>query len=194
MYNKICKQWIQLNIRYPKHCTTSFIIALQSKTINGFETNLRRLGVPNCNQLLCDNRQNLNVDTIELIETTPGARLSQAGEETTHHLHVKQNNNNQWSIETNKAISILSISILYLLLLLLLSKIDNQDSRSRSKIQCHVFHAAYACGNNSGFRCFLKITIFYWYYMLVKFTLFLNLKSYETNEKSNETNITLYCR
>ena len=50
---------------------------------------LRSLCVPDGDQLLSNDRQHLDVDTIELIKAAPGARLRQSGEETTHHLQHK---------------------------------------------------------------------------------------------------------
>lgn len=37
-------------------------------------------------KLLCNDRQHLNVDPIELIKAAPGSGLGQPREETTHHL------------------------------------------------------------------------------------------------------------
>ena len=44
--------------------------------------------VPNGEQLLSDDRQHLDVDTIKLIEATPCTRLSQTREKPTHHLKI----------------------------------------------------------------------------------------------------------
>lgn len=47
-------------------------------------------GVPNGNELLRDDRQNLDVDSIKLIEAAPGPRLCQTAEEAPHHLKPRQ--------------------------------------------------------------------------------------------------------
>jgi len=49
---------------------------------------LSGLGVADGDKLLCYDRQHLDVNTVELIEAAPGARLSQSGEEPTHHLRT----------------------------------------------------------------------------------------------------------
>lgn len=44
------------------------------------------LSVTYGDELLSDHRQHLNVDSVELVKTAPGARLSQSAEEAAHHL------------------------------------------------------------------------------------------------------------
>lgn len=51
-------------------------------------------GIPNGNELLCDDRQNFYVDSIKFIKAAPGPWLSQTAEEAPHHLKAKQCHSN----------------------------------------------------------------------------------------------------
>lgn len=48
-------------------------------------------GLHDGEELLCNDRQHLNVDAIELIKAAPSSGLSQPREETTHHLTFENN-------------------------------------------------------------------------------------------------------
>jgi hypothetical protein len=50
-------------------------------------------GVYDGDELLCDDRQHLDVDSVELVKAAPSSRLSQTGEESTHHLQTSTVNN-----------------------------------------------------------------------------------------------------
>ena len=64
-------------------------ILLQNLSLFTPPTYLHALSILNRDKLLRNDRQHLNVDTVELIKTTPGARLSQTGEESTHDLVIQ---------------------------------------------------------------------------------------------------------
>ena len=51
---------------------------------------LGSLGVADGDQLLSDDRQDFDVDTVEFVKAAPGARLRQTREEPPHHLHTRR--------------------------------------------------------------------------------------------------------
>lgn len=50
---------------------------------------LHRFRISDRDELLRNHRQNLNVDSVELVEAAPGAALSETGEESSHHFVVE---------------------------------------------------------------------------------------------------------